>query len=312
MDLELHQLDLRYEKLRKRNAKQERQVMCSLAETGQQLPIVVVAGGEAGCWIVIDGYKRVRAQRRLKQDTVRAIQWEVDETEALLLERMMRSRDVEGPLEQGWLLRELDQRFGLTREELSRRLDRSQSWVSRRLALVRELPETIQERVRVGQIMAHVAMKYLVPMARANAGAAERLAMAMAPLKLSTRQAHQLYEGWQRGNAQTKELIEKQPAIYLRALEEAERESPSASEQLRSELSALAGIARRVVKRLQQGWWQQLSSEEQAEAKRCGDQAQADAKRLFARIEQENARAQKQREKTDAGSKHESRGTAAA
>ena len=43
MDLELHLLDLRYEALRKRNAKRERQVLCSLSEVGQQLPIVVVS-----------------------------------------------------------------------------------------------------------------------------------------------------------------------------------------------------------------------------------------------------------------------------
>jgi hypothetical protein len=43
-------------------------------------------------------------------------------------------------------------------------LTRSVSWVSRRLALVRELPESIQEHVRRGEIVAHAAEKYLVPL----------------------------------------------------------------------------------------------------------------------------------------------------
>mgnify|MGYP000267861517 CR=1 FL=1 len=57
--------------------------------------------------------------------------------------------------EQGWLLRELQGRFSISQEDLARRFDRSVSWVSRRLALVRELPDTVQERVRSGEVVAH-------------------------------------------------------------------------------------------------------------------------------------------------------------
>jgi hypothetical protein len=56
--------------------------------------------------------------------------------------------------------------YGL--EELARRFDRSVSWVSRRLALVEVLPEAIQQQVREGQILAQVALKFLVPVARQN------------------------------------------------------------------------------------------------------------------------------------------------
>jgi len=47
-------------------------------------------------------------------------------------------------------------------DELARRFDRSVSWVSRRLALAEVLPEAIQQQVREGQILAQVALKYLV------------------------------------------------------------------------------------------------------------------------------------------------------
>ena len=49
------------------------------------------------------------------------------------------------------------------------RFDKSESWVSRRLALVSELPEPVQELVRSGGLPAHAAMKHLVPLARAKA-----------------------------------------------------------------------------------------------------------------------------------------------
>ena len=47
MDLELHQLDRRYEALRTRSARRERRLLASLSEVGQQTPIVVVRDGAA-------------------------------------------------------------------------------------------------------------------------------------------------------------------------------------------------------------------------------------------------------------------------
>jgi hypothetical protein len=140
MDLEFHQIELRYESLRRTSAERERRLCGSLAEIGQQTPVVVVAGGDGGRHVLLDGYKRVRALLRLRRDTVRAVCWELSEMEALLLERLMRTTEGDSPLEQGWLLRELRDHFHLGLPELARRFDKSPSWVSRRLALVGELP----------------------------------------------------------------------------------------------------------------------------------------------------------------------------
>jgi hypothetical protein len=53
-------------------------------------------------------------------------------------------------------------------EQLVHRLCRSESWVSRRFALLDVLAASAQDRVRAGTGPAHAAMKYLVPLARAN------------------------------------------------------------------------------------------------------------------------------------------------
>ena len=66
----------------------------------------------------------------------------MSDAEALLLDRSLRFSAQESALEQGWLLAEMEQRFGYWLEELARRFDRSVSWVSRRLALVELLPES--------------------------------------------------------------------------------------------------------------------------------------------------------------------------
>jgi hypothetical protein len=60
--------------------------MASLAESGQQTPIVVVAAeGRPGRYLVIDGYKRIAALEQLGRDTVEAVVWPMAEAEALLL-----------------------------------------------------------------------------------------------------------------------------------------------------------------------------------------------------------------------------------
>jgi ParB/RepB/Spo0J family partition protein len=142
MQLEFHQLDRRWGHLRVRHPARQRRLLASLAESGQQTPIVVVAAeDEAERYVVIDGYKRIAALEQLSWDTVEAVVWPMSEAAAVLLDRSLRLSAHETALEVGWLLAEMEQRFGYGLDELARRIDRSVSWVSRRLALVEVLPE---------------------------------------------------------------------------------------------------------------------------------------------------------------------------
>jgi ParB family transcriptional regulator, chromosome partitioning protein len=288
MELELHQLELRYERLRKRAAATERALLGSLAEHGQQLPIVVI--GEQARFVVIDGYKRVRALKRLAHDTVRASAWQLPELEALLLERQLRcgSEDV---LDQAWLLAELQERFGLSLEALAQRFARSKSWVSRRLGLLQALPASIHDQVRAGELAVHAAMKYLLPLARANAPAATQLAAAIAPLKLTSRQVGALYSGWQSGTQCTRELILEHPQVYLQAQCATTPASPAASERWLHDLGAIAGIARRARRTLEGGLLQQLLDTERAAVEQGFERMRADVQRLFHRFDLEGGHA---------------------
>src|SRR5205807_7788042 len=194
MQLEYHQLDRRWEHLRVRHPARQRRLLASLAEAGQQTPIVVVAAeGAAERYVVIDGYQRIAALQQLGRDTVEAVVWPMSEAAAVLLDRSLRLCAHETALEVGWLLAELEQRFGYGLDELARRFDRSVSWVSRRLALVELVPEAIQQQVREGQIAAHVAMRFLVPVARVSLEDCQRMAAVFARYHCDTRQAGQLY-----------------------------------------------------------------------------------------------------------------------
>jgi ParB family chromosome partitioning protein len=217
MQLEFHQLDRRWEHLRVRQPRLQRRLLASLAESGQQTPIVVVLSADhRDRYLVIDGHKRIAALQQLGRDTVEATVWAMSDAEALLLDRSLRLSPQESALEQGWLLSEMEERFGYSLDELARRFDRSVNWVSRRLTLVELLPETIQQQVREGAITAQVAMKYLVPIARVSAEDCARMAAAFVRHRCDTRQAGQLYAAWRDGSRVVRERILAEPELFLK------------------------------------------------------------------------------------------------
>jgi len=99
MQLEFHQLDRRWGHLRVRHPARQRRLLASLAESGQQTPIVVVAAeGEADHFVVIDGYKRIAALEQQGRDTVEAVVWPMAEAAAVLLDRSLRLSEHETAL----------------------------------------------------------------------------------------------------------------------------------------------------------------------------------------------------------------------
>jgi ParB/RepB/Spo0J family partition protein len=290
VDIDLHQLELRFEALRTKSVKKERRLMASLAAVGQQLPVVVVRAEDSSRYVVVDGYKRVRALRKLRRDRALTTVWELEQSDALVLEQLMRRGESDSPIQQGWLLVELQERFGVSQEELARRFDKSPSWVSRRLALVRALPMPIQSWVREGALSSYIATKLLVPMARAKPDDACRLAEVMARLELSTRDAHRLHTGYLQCGARGRELLLEQPEVYLRAEIEAARplsESPSPIEQVAGELDSLASMARRTFRRLEDGRLRRALSPDRDHVERMARVAQRRVQELFERIDSE-------------------------
>jgi ParB/RepB/Spo0J family partition protein len=252
MQLEFHQLDRRWGHLRVRHPARQRRLLASLADSGQQTPIVVVAAeGLADRYVVIDGYKRMAALEQLGRDTVEAVVWPMGEAQAVLLDRSLRLSEHETALEVGWLLAELEQRFGYGLEELARRFDRSVSWVSRRLGLVEVLPEAIQQQVREGQILAQVAMKFLVPVARQNREDCQRMAAIFAQQHSNTREAGQLYAAWRKGSAAIRKRILEAPELFFKAQRQAQEKAPAGSgAELLRDLEMVVAVVSRAQRRL--------------------------------------------------------------
>jgi ParB family chromosome partitioning protein len=303
MELEFHQLDVRYAHLRLRRPERERRLLASLAENGQQVPIVVVALFEdAGRYQVIDGHKRVRLLRRLGADTVRATVWELSEAEALLLDRSLRTADAETAIEQGWLLQEL-RNLPLSHADLAQRFDRSVGWVSQRLTLVQVLPKSVQEHVRAGRIPAQAAMKYLVPLSRAKPEDCEVLSEAIAKHQLTSREVGELYKAWRDGSVDLRRRVLESPELFLRAQRELEQAHPvqvRAQGGLLADLELLGKLARRVERN-----WREASAvmqpAEREQVQSCLEQARLDLSRLTRRINEEDARAEPEHANDDSG-----------
>lgn len=264
----MHQLVRTYRGLRIAAPAAQARLMASLAQVGQTMPVLVVAAEAAakdGRYVLIDGYRRVAALERLGRDTVNTVVAPLSERDALVWHHQQSSERPRTALEQAWLMRELIDSHGLSPAELGRRLGRTRSWVSRRLALLTVLSDSVQQMVRQGRVCAHAAEKYLVPLARANTDDCERLAHAIAGAAVSTRAMKRLYVAWKRGTAEQKQRITDNPLLFLAAEAEMHASSSggrcsgvstalplSLDDELALAIDELARTSRRICQKLEQ------------------------------------------------------------
>jgi hypothetical protein len=249
VEVDLHQLELRHRDLRIHDGEQRRRLVGSVAEVGQQVPVVVIR--DADRLVLIDGYLRVEALRRLHRDTVIATTWPVTEIEALVHHRHLAGAK-RVALEDAWLLGRLRE-HGLTMEQLARQLCRSTSWVSRRLGLLEALDGAAQDRVRTGTVPAHAAMKYLVPLARANKTQCAQLIAGLGDTRVSDRELGALYTAWKRADRAGKRRIVAEPLLVLRALAAMTEAPEDEVASLHKDLTVLASVALRAGRRARDG-----------------------------------------------------------
>lgn len=124
----------------------------SLKEVGLLQPIAVRRRGES--FELIMGERRTRAARELDWETIPAIVREIKDEDLLrdaLLENIHRVQL--NPLEEGAAYQQLLDEFGVTQEELSRRIGRSRPQISNMIRLL-SLPGTVQRRVAAGVLSA--------------------------------------------------------------------------------------------------------------------------------------------------------------
>ena len=129
LDLDLHRLELRFAGSRLVEPRAVARIAHSIERCGQIVPCVVVAvsgspgaGGER--LVLIDGYRRIAALRRLGRDTASVEQWTCDLTDALLGLLARTQNRPFASIEEALLIRELMQGLGLSQHDLARRCGR--------------------------------------------------------------------------------------------------------------------------------------------------------------------------------------------
>lgn len=214
--LEHHCLQMRYSHLRALNRQVIEKLMISMERYGQLKPVAVIPE-TMNQWVLVDGYHRVQALQRLGKDTIEAEAWGCDVTEALIMMLKNCSNRPTKILEEALLLQELHRQHGLSQQALATRVGRDQSWISRRLSLVEDLPDSIQAALSQGSISLWVSGRVLVPMARAMPEHAQRLLDHLLKHTYSTREMQFFYDHYQKSNQQARIRMLENPTLFFTA-----------------------------------------------------------------------------------------------
>jgi ParB family transcriptional regulator, chromosome partitioning protein len=222
LELDLHCLELRFANSRVVEPRAVARIAHSIERCGQLVPCVVVAVSGAGGerLVLIDGYRRVAALRRLGHDTASVEQWTCDLTDALLGLLARTQNRPFASIEEALLIRELMQGLGLSQHDLARRCGRDVSWVSRRLQLLSGLPDAAVTAVRNGTLSSWAANRVVAPLARANTEHADRLLTALADAPLSTRELRCWFEHYQKAFHSARDHMVSRPRLFIDALRE--------------------------------------------------------------------------------------------
>jgi len=131
LEVDLHRLDLRFADARLLEPRAVDALARSIEESGQLIACIAVPEGGSNRLILIDGYLRILALRRLGRDTACVESWACDLAQALLTILARANARPFAALEEALLLRELVHGQGLSEREVARRSGRDVSWVSR-------------------------------------------------------------------------------------------------------------------------------------------------------------------------------------
>lgn len=213
--IDLHQIQLKYAHTRILDQKSIYKMMRSLESFGQKAPVILVSG--SGKYILIDGYTRIRALKKLGKDTVWADILGMEEKAALLLLLNKQGHNKCIPLEQACIIQELKTGFGLSLTQIAAELCRDKSFVKRRLDMLEALPEDILSMVRDGHILPWSASRVLAPLARANKEHALKLSRYCVHHPCSSRELKEFFDAYKTSTKVVRENMIDNPGLFIKA-----------------------------------------------------------------------------------------------
>ncbi|HSW27779.1 MAG TPA: hypothetical protein VLJ62_33805 [Burkholderiaceae bacterium] len=262
-DIELERLQLRFAAARVVDERAVRRLMQSIDACGQLIACVAVDDDSAQVaplpppLVLIDGYRRVAALRRLGRDTARVQCCGCTIGQALAQQLACAQSRAMAAIEQALLLRELIDAQQLSQREAARQCGRDASWVQRRLQLLQALPDAVLDAVRGGGVSSWAAVRVFAPLARANGEHASKLLAGLAAQRLSTRELRTWFEHYQGAQHAQRERMVEHPRLFIDSLNERDRERDAQrlrggpERELAGDLGHLGALLQRVRRRLQ-------------------------------------------------------------
>jgi len=137
----------------------ERAMLSSMQRFGQLTPVVAcrIVSGEHE---LLDGFKRLRAGRQLGMSalTVRPLDVSLRVCKAAMLQLNRVGRSISA-MEEGLVIHSLYHEDGLNQVEIGALIGRHKSWVCRRLSLIEQLSDEVQQSIRLGLLTASVGVE---------------------------------------------------------------------------------------------------------------------------------------------------------
>lgn len=156
-----------YESYRQHNDQVERQLLLSIERTGIHTPLAgIIEDDTVERFILLDGFKRYRCAKKLGIDQLPISSVSGDIVGGLF--HIIRSQNTSAltVLEQASFIHELHNGHNLSLAEISRRVDRSVAWVSKRITLITHMNEEVRQKILSGAFPLRSYMYTLGPFTR--------------------------------------------------------------------------------------------------------------------------------------------------
>ena len=191
-DLVVEHIEEGLSRLRLVDPRAEARMEASLRSYGQLCPAVVARTPE-GSYEMVDGFKRLRAARRIGLSKIKVMVLEIGSRgrKAAIVE-LNRTGAPLRPLEEALVVQSLYREDRLQQSEIATLLGRHKSWVSRRIQIVEALCEEVIEHLRLGLVCISLGRE-LVRLPRGNQASALSTVL---KYKFTTREARRLASMW--------------------------------------------------------------------------------------------------------------------
>lgn len=198
------------------------QVEKSMRLHGQLQP--VVARVHEGGYQLIDGFKRFYASEDLMMDALQCLVLEIDLAQAkVLLLSYNRPHQSMEAWEEAIVLQDLQKTHSMDQRSLSRLTGYSRSWVSRRLALISKMDESVSSEIMMGTLTSSHA-RALIKLPRGKQGEVARV---ITTHYLTSRQSDVLVEAFLKAkNKDERRYILSHPDQILRKDQQDQEEEP--------------------------------------------------------------------------------------